>query len=214
MPRPRESERLHIQEDTRQRLLEAAASEFCAKGFAGANIDQISRSAGFAKGTIYNYFSSKRTLMLELIETVASLHIDYMTGRILQEIGALTRLARFFESGADFVCEHYEKARLMVNTLYSHDADFRQELFQAYLPMFQFLAAQVIAPGIASGELRKVDAFKTASLLMTLYLATASQVDERRQPHLDTKLVVDFTLHALAQHADRITSKQAYTDGE
>ena len=38
----------------RQRLLDAAAAEFAAKGLDGARIDDISVAAGLAKGTIYN----------------------------------------------------------------------------------------------------------------------------------------------------------------
>jgi hypothetical protein len=36
--------------ETRQRLLEAAASEFAREGYTGANINRISQAAGFAKG--------------------------------------------------------------------------------------------------------------------------------------------------------------------
>ncbi|MEO0605290.1 MAG: TetR/AcrR family transcriptional regulator, partial [Myxococcota bacterium] len=49
-------------ERVRRALLASAATHFAARGFAGANINQISVDAGFAKGTIYNYFSSKSVL--------------------------------------------------------------------------------------------------------------------------------------------------------
>jgi AcrR family transcriptional regulator len=202
MPRPKESERKQSQENTRQRLLEAAANEFAQKGYAGANIDQISRSAGYAKGTVYNYFQSKRTLLLELINTIAGQHFEYIRTRVMALDSPFSRLACFFKAGADFVYEYYERARLMVNILYSHDIDLRQELYQAYLPMFQFLAAEVISPGVASGDLRAVDPFQTASLLMTIYLGTASQVDERRKPFLETQMVIEFITHALAAKQD------------
>ena len=52
---------------TRERLLEAAAREFARRGLERANIDAISLAAGYAKGTIYNYFASKEELFLEVV---------------------------------------------------------------------------------------------------------------------------------------------------
>jgi len=63
MPRYKESERVQIKFDTRQLLLQAATEVFARDGYEKANINRISKTAGFAKGTIYNYFESKRALM-------------------------------------------------------------------------------------------------------------------------------------------------------
>ena len=52
---------------TRGRLLETAAAHFARRGLAGASIDAISLEAGFAKGTIYNYFPSKEALFSEVV---------------------------------------------------------------------------------------------------------------------------------------------------
>jgi AcrR family transcriptional regulator len=57
MPRYKESERQQAQSETRQLLVQAAIQEFARQGYERANINHISRAAGFAKGTIYNYFS-------------------------------------------------------------------------------------------------------------------------------------------------------------
>ena len=43
-------------------LLKVAAEHFARDGFNRANINAIAQKAGFAKGTIYNYFSSKEVL--------------------------------------------------------------------------------------------------------------------------------------------------------
>src|SRR5438094_8225308 len=57
-----------VKQATRSRLLAAAAREFARAGFEGANVDAISLAAGCAKGTIYNYFSSKEELFLAVVE--------------------------------------------------------------------------------------------------------------------------------------------------
>jgi AcrR family transcriptional regulator len=52
----------------RKRLLETAATHFAERGLDGANVDAISLAAGFAKGTLYNYFESKERLFAAVIE--------------------------------------------------------------------------------------------------------------------------------------------------
>lgn len=59
---------LQEKEATREKLLEAAALEFARVGLDRANVDRISVGAGYAKGTIYNYFSSKEDLFSAVVE--------------------------------------------------------------------------------------------------------------------------------------------------
>ncbi|MBF4163706.1 TetR/AcrR family transcriptional regulator [Nocardioides acrostichi] len=49
-------------EATRQRILDAATSEFAAYGLAGARVDRIAEVAHTNKGQIYAYFGSKEAL--------------------------------------------------------------------------------------------------------------------------------------------------------
>jgi AcrR family transcriptional regulator len=56
--------------DTRGAILAAAATEFAARGFAGASVDDIAAGAGFNKAMIYYHFESKKELYLEIIRDV------------------------------------------------------------------------------------------------------------------------------------------------
>src|SRR5262245_21451484 len=52
---------------TRARLVAAAAAEFAAHGFAGANVDRIARAARVNKAMIYYHFHSKAALYREIL---------------------------------------------------------------------------------------------------------------------------------------------------
>ena len=52
---------------SRDRLFAAAAAEFAARGFAGANVDRIARAAGVNKAMIYYHFHSKAALYQEIL---------------------------------------------------------------------------------------------------------------------------------------------------
>ena len=53
--------------DTRTQLLVAAATEFAARGFAGASVDRIARGARVNKAMIYYHFRSKAALYREIL---------------------------------------------------------------------------------------------------------------------------------------------------
>jgi len=52
---------------SRDRLFAAAAAEFAARGFAGANVDRIARAAAVNKAMIYYHFHSKAALYQEIL---------------------------------------------------------------------------------------------------------------------------------------------------
>ena len=52
---------------SRERLFAAAAAEFAARGFAGANVDRIARAAHVNKAMIYYHFTSKAALYQEIL---------------------------------------------------------------------------------------------------------------------------------------------------
>jgi AcrR family transcriptional regulator len=68
---PRATERLSREEKkamTRQKLLDAAATVFARKGFAGASLDDVADEAGLTKGAVYSNFTSKDDLIEALLE--------------------------------------------------------------------------------------------------------------------------------------------------
>ncbi len=55
-----------LRELSKNRILESALSEYVNCGYAGADMDRISKNANVAKGLMYYYFNSKRDLFQEL----------------------------------------------------------------------------------------------------------------------------------------------------
>jgi TetR/AcrR family transcriptional regulator len=53
--------------ETKRRILEAAASEFAAKGFDGARLGSIARAAGVQQALIHHYFADKEGLHQEVV---------------------------------------------------------------------------------------------------------------------------------------------------
>jgi AcrR family transcriptional regulator len=56
-------------DETRTRLLDAAATVFAERGIDGASVDAIAEAAGRTSGALYAHFGSKEGLLLELLES-------------------------------------------------------------------------------------------------------------------------------------------------
>jgi AcrR family transcriptional regulator len=185
--------------ETRQRLLQAAAAELAREGYVGANINRISQAAGFAKGTIYNHFPSKRALMLALIDSIAAVHMDFILGQVEPEEDPIRRLERFFSAGFAFV-EHYPaQAQVAINAIYGPDDEFKQRVYQAYDRLFFLIIEDIVGAGIARGDFRPVDPDLATALVMTIYLGGCSLLDPEGKIWLDPDQVVTFILDGLRQ---------------
>ena len=69
--RPSSSPRLaRRREETRQRILRVAARRFGAQGVHGVRLDEVADEADVARGTLYNYFPTKESIVLAILEPV------------------------------------------------------------------------------------------------------------------------------------------------
>jgi AcrR family transcriptional regulator len=204
MPRIKEDERQQVLGTTRQRLLEAAANEFARLGYSDANINTISTAAGFAKGTIYNYFPSKRALLMTLIDTAAQEHFDFIVDQVRPEPDVQRRLEILFRAGFEYIAHSPTRSRVLFNTINGPDEALKAHVFEAYQPIFRFVAEEILVLGYERSIFRSVEPDSMALLLMTIYLGTASQLDPQGRPWLDPGQVASLVLNGLIMGKDVI----------
>jgi AcrR family transcriptional regulator len=190
------------QGQTRLRLLDAAAEEFARVGYSDANINTISTAAGFAKGTIYNYFPSKRALLLALIDAAAQEHFDFIIKRVRPEPDPQRRLEIFYRVGFEYITHSPARSRLLFTTINGPDEALKLHVFEAYQPLFRFVAEEILLLGYEQGIFRPVEPDSMALLLMTIYLGTASQLNTQGRPWLNPDQVAGLVLNGLIKVKD------------
>ncbi|GAA2257335.1 MULTISPECIES: TetR/AcrR family transcriptional regulator [Kitasatospora] len=65
---PRRMTREETRQQTRERLVTAAAELFAERGVNGASVEQIAERAGYSRGAFYGNFEDKNGLVLELLK--------------------------------------------------------------------------------------------------------------------------------------------------
>jgi AcrR family transcriptional regulator len=136
---------------TRARLLAAAAEEFGRVGLERANVDAISLAAGFAKGTIYNYFPSKEELFLAVVEEAVAQATA--AGSAPPEAPAWDRLAATLAGFCAWAGKHDPFARVLVRECLMGTPGLYPRVMGAEAPLISELGA-ILRQGIARGELR------------------------------------------------------------
>jgi AcrR family transcriptional regulator len=138
-------------QETWARLLAAAADEFGRVGFERASIDGISLAAGFAKGTIYNYFASKEELFLAVVEEASTRAADAAAPP--PGASARERLKATLASFCTWVNEHDAFARVLVRECLMGTPGLYPRVLIAETPLVRSLES-VLREGARSGELR------------------------------------------------------------
>ena len=159
------SKREKKKEDNRLRLIRSAAESFAAQGIKGANINLISVGAGLGKGTVYNYFPSKKELYLAVLEWAGDnleAKLEEMDGVSSETQAGLKALAvvllAFYQTQTDL-------AKLLIRSAASHEVDHQQALVRAFDPLLSRFK-EILERGRDKGELKTdLDPFLSAVTL-------------------------------------------------
>lgn len=172
---------------SRDRILDAAAEEFAAAGFAGARIDRIARRTRLNVRMIYYHFGSKRGVYRAVLQLIYE-----QMSRILDELGESEgegKTLAAFERYFDLLTDNPRFADVLVRELLDGAKHLkalsrdRPELFRN----IHYHARRLIEGGIAAGEVRNLDpAMTVLSVTSTVCFLTAARhshalfLDERR----------------------------------
>ncbi|MEV8251726.1 helix-turn-helix domain-containing protein [Microbacterium sp. NPDC076768] len=163
-------------ENTRARLLEAAAQVFAEVGLDGASVEAVCERAGFTRGAFYSNFESKDELFLMLAGSVAEVRVSAVRARVdeLAADGALVAgcdpiglLQQIMELGGDDRLGVMLMSEIRIRAL--RDAQFGE----AYLAQEREMVAsieQIIDDIISAGLLRlRLPAETAARMLMIMW---------------------------------------------
>ncbi len=79
--------RKEMQQQTRQRLLEAAERAIAERGIEAASLRDIAEAAGYSLGAVYSNFESKEALLRELLATHMQKEIDLIRAALAGDAG-------------------------------------------------------------------------------------------------------------------------------
>ena len=156
----RQTKELH-----RTSLLEAAAAEFARRGIDAANVNRISLSAGLAKGTVYNYFSSKDALFLAVVDEACARAAEGAEA-VPTDAPTQERLRAILAGEIEWVRGDEDFARVLVREALTADRRFYSQIVAAAAPFVEKVA-EILSDGITRGEVRDDISVERLALMFT-----------------------------------------------
>lgn len=143
-------------EDKRERVIRAARKLFVQRGYHSVSIPEIVAAAGVSTGAIYSYFPNKA----ELARFIHNQTLDYFQSqfeaRLVGKITTYEKLRTFAELAYELA---ESEPDLMEYLLFMRHSEFMQGSPPiCFTQPFQ-LVRQIIAEGIARGDVRQGDFF-------------------------------------------------------
>jgi AcrR family transcriptional regulator len=114
--------------ERRAQLLDVARRVFGSAGFHAASMETVAREAGVTKPILYDHFPSKKDLYSALLDAdLAVLHHEVKKA-LDSPIGNRERIRAGFQAYFDFVDEHGEGFRLLMQETVGAEDDFRERV--------------------------------------------------------------------------------------
>ncbi|MEZ5170466.1 MAG: TetR/AcrR family transcriptional regulator [Acidimicrobiia bacterium] len=110
--------------DRRHQLVGVARDVFAAKGFHATSMDDVAVAAGVTKPVLYQHFTSKRALYIELLETVGEELLAAIAAAAGGVSGGRRRVEAGFGAYFGYVMSNRMSFRLLFGASVRNDEDF------------------------------------------------------------------------------------------
>ncbi|MEL7610290.1 MAG: TetR/AcrR family transcriptional regulator [Bacillota bacterium] len=142
----------NLSDEKREKVMRAAVSEFLKHGFEKGNVGAISKNAGIAKGSLYQYFENKKELFLYTVQWSSEFFIRKYDSRLL-DFDLFDYAYMNFRQMYEQVMAEKELALFLQNVIlgkYTVDDSVR-----AMLKAADEFVLRLIAKGKENGQIRK-----------------------------------------------------------
>jgi len=148
----------------RKLILDAAESLFAKHGYHSTEVEEIAKTAGMAKGTIYNYFKSKESILISVFEEgVHELSLTMEAG-ISPIPDTIDKIKKGIEIYIGFFDEHLALLKILISEqIYFKEID-EEDFLKKMLFKLGHLE-EVIINAINEGRLKEIDPFIASSAL-------------------------------------------------
>lgn len=121
-------------QDTRKRLIEAAAKLFAERGYSNSSVAAIGDAAGVSRGLINHHFGSKENLLYEVIAEILGEWNELMVPAVAGTRGIET-LHAILDSFMEFAEQRRERAQLLFRLMaqsFDPESDVLEELLKVH----------------------------------------------------------------------------------
>lgn len=140
----------------RELILEAAVKIFVKKGFHGSKMEEIAQEADVGKGTVYEYFPSKKELFKEMVKHSINHYSYLLKTQLSLEISSAEKLEAIIKNQIKYYHDFREVAQVFTQDHSWIGKDFTKWMIAAWQKNIKVIE-EILRRGVAAGEFREMD---------------------------------------------------------
>lgn len=199
MPRLTAIRKRALDEMMKEALFEATITVLSDHGVKGMTMDRVALAAGMAKGSVYNYFGSKKDL-LEFVHTkIINPILNDLTETVATEQSATEKLASHLRKLLEHVAKHARVFRLLFDDDTTHSLIHSSERTTCEIGSQRL--AEIFRQGISEGAFRPADPLVLARMFLGLcrgVLDGQPDLQERNEREDVHRLILGSFLNGVA----------------
>jgi TetR/AcrR family transcriptional regulator len=141
-------------QETRERILLAAASLFANKGYAGTAVREIVAAAGVTKPALYYYFKNKEDLYVRLLDHATATFLQFVDTALAGPGGVRERMVALYSTIYVLFRERLDAVRLVYSMLYGPQGAAPAYDFSKTHQHLDSVVREILQEGVATGELQ------------------------------------------------------------
>ncbi len=180
--------------DRRKSILRAALKIFSKNGFYKSKMEVIAKEAGIGKGTLYEYFNSKKHLFQESIKESMLIYKEDAKRAFLTDGKIEEKLEAFFNFHGEFLSKHKDIFYSFMTQSNSMSEEMEKWMIEVKIETIEVILNS-IQQSIDSGEFREDLDVELATFMIigtvTQYYGKKMMYDNTDYRKIDTKLIID-----------------------
>ncbi|GAB5469142.1 MAG: TetR/AcrR family transcriptional regulator [Rhodospirillales bacterium] len=176
-------------------------AEFSEKGFDGARVDKIAKSAEVNINLVYHYFLSKEDLFVAVMEQAYRIIRSHHKDMELRELEPATAMAELVRATFRMFVRHLDIINLL-NSENIHEARHirkSEEIAQLYNPLLDFIS-DILQRGVAAGD------FRPGLDPVELFIS----INAECYFYLSNRHTLGFIIHQDLMAPDRLDQREAH----
>ena len=151
----------NIEQNTEQKIIEAAQEEFMLKGFAGARTTAIAEKAGVTHAMFHYYFRTKEKIFEKIISQKMGLLASLIKESIISgNLPLEEKLRHIIDCHVDFISENPELPGFLVREIFGNQERLAlvRSKIESFAPILVANLQNELDRGHNEGKYRKIDA--------------------------------------------------------
>jgi AcrR family transcriptional regulator len=173
--------------ERRAQLLDVARRVFGNSGFHAVSMETVAKEAGVTKPILYDHFPSKKHLYLALIDADLAVLHDEVRGALESPTGNRERIRASFQAYFDFVDEHAEGFRLLMQETVGAEDEFRNRVSEVRDQILGEVADLIVreSKGLLDREHAEIVALALIGMVETVAQREPGGRPEKRKEAVD-----------------------------